>query len=76
MGAFTSGADKIPHVQCSIQKLDTAKILLLILWETKSLDNKKYITLSEKLETIGQNLGGWHGSILKKNSLTMNGREK
>lgn len=41
-----------------------------MLWETKSLDLKKYALLSEKLEEIGQNLGGWHGSILKQIQLS------
>jgi hypothetical protein len=50
------------------------KIFLMILWETKSLDNKKYIALSEKLNEIGRNLGGWHGKLLKENSLVK--REK
>ncbi len=51
-----------------MRKLDTLKIFLLILWETKSLDNKKYITLSLKIDEIGRMLGGWNGSILKQNS--------
>lgn len=32
----------------------------MILWETKSLDNKKYIALSVTLDEIGKNLGGWY----------------
>jgi len=41
----------------------------MILWETKSYDNKKYINLSIKLDEIGKNLGGWSGQIIKQNSL-------
>ena len=37
----------------------------MLLWETKSLDNKKYIALSEKLDEIGRNLGSWYGKLLK-----------
>lgn len=37
----------------------------MILWETKSLDNKKYIALSEKLSKIGKMLGGWNGQLSK-----------
>ena len=40
----------------------------MILWETKSLDNKKYIVLSEKIQEIGRMLGGWHGQVIKQNS--------
>ncbi len=37
----------------------------MILWETKSLDDKKYIGLSEKLEEVGKMLGGWNGQLTK-----------
>jgi len=43
----------------------------MILWETKSLDNKKYINLSLKIDEVGKMLGGWKGQIvrlLEKNS--------
>ena len=41
------------------------RVLLMILWESKSLDDKKYIALSVKLDEIGRNLGGWMRSIDK-----------
>ena len=66
--AFLSREEKWPFVRLSIRKLDTLKILLLVLWETKSLDNNKYITLSEPLEEVGRMLGGWHGQLTKQNS--------
>ncbi len=37
----------------------------MLLWETKSLDNKKHIALSERLNEIGRNLGGWREKLLK-----------
>ncbi|MEX2090848.1 MAG: hypothetical protein WD989_01795 [Candidatus Paceibacterota bacterium] len=40
----------------------------MVLWETKSLQDKKYIILSVKIEDIGKMLGGWHGQLLKQNS--------
>lgn len=67
--SFLSIEEKEPFVRFAIRKLDTMKIFLMMLWETKSLDNKKYIALSEKLNDIGRNLGGWHGQIIKQNSL-------
>jgi hypothetical protein len=65
---FLSPQEKLPYVRLSIKKLDGLKILLMILWETKSLDDKKYIALSIKLEEIGANLGGWNGQLTKQNS--------
>ncbi len=76
VASFTSRADKLPHVRFAIRKLDTAKILLLVLWETKSLDNKKYIALSEKIEEVGRMLGGWHGQLTKQSSPEQNPRER
>ena len=68
VAAFLKEAEKIPYVRLAIRKSDVLKIFLNILWETKSLDDKKYILLSEKLNEIGRNLGGWNGSLVKKNS--------
>jgi len=63
--SFLNQTEKLPYVRLAIRKLDTLKIFLMILWETKSLDNKKYIALSEKLDEIGRNLGGWLGKLSK-----------
>lgn len=65
---FLSRNDKQPWVRLAIRKLDTLKVLLLVLWETKSLDTKKYIALSTPLEEIGKMLGGWNGQLTRQNS--------
>jgi len=65
---FLSPEEKYPYVRLAIKKLDALKVLLMILWETKSIDDKKYIALSVKLEEIGQNLGGWSGQIVSQNA--------
>lgn len=66
VATFLSKNEKLPFVRIGIRKLDTLAILLLILFETKSLDTKKYITLSEKTNEIGKMLGGWHGQLVKQ----------
>jgi hypothetical protein len=66
--SFLQPKDKIPYVRFAIRKLDTLKIFLMILWETKSFPDKKYIALSEKLNETGRMLGGWLGKLLKENS--------
>lgn len=71
--AFSSKSEKIPYIKIAIRKLDTLKILILVLWESKGLDNKKYIAISEKLHEIGKMLGGWYGQVNRqenKNSPT------
>ena len=65
---YLSKSEKLPYVRLAIRKLDTVKILLMLLWETKSLDNKKYLALSVPLDEIGRMLGGWHGQLVKQNS--------
>lgn len=76
LASFTPRQEKLPFVRLAIRKLDTAKVLLLVLWETKSFDNKKYIAVSEKLEEIGRMLGGWHGQLIKQNSPEVRSREQ
>ena len=63
--SFLSRVEKHPYVRLAIKKMDTLRILLLMLWETKSLDNKKYIALSVKLDEAGKMLGGWNGQLTK-----------
>jgi len=76
MASFLSREEKHPYVRLAIRKLDTLKILLMVLWETKSFDNKKYIALSLKVNEIGKMLGGWNGQLIKQNSsVKESGRE-
>jgi len=63
-----SKEEKTLYIKTAIRKTDTLKLLFIILWETKSLDNKKYLMISEKIDEIGRMLGGWLGQIVKQNS--------
>ena len=66
--SFLSREEKHPYVRLAIKKMDTLRVLLIILWETKSFDDKKYITLSVILDEAGKMLGGWNGQLTKQNS--------
>lgn len=66
--SFVQKQDKLPYLRTAIRKLDTLKILLLVLWETRSVDTKKYELLSVPLEEVGRMLGGWLGQAEKQNS--------
>jgi hypothetical protein len=68
IASFLSRTEKQPYVRLAIRKVDTLKLLLMVLWETKSIGDKKYIALSGPLEEIGKNLGGWSGQLTKQNS--------
>ena len=66
LATFLPRQEKYPYLRQTIRKFDTLKILIMILWETKSLDNKRYINLSVPMNEIGKMLGGW----MKQNSPT------
>jgi hypothetical protein len=38
--SFLTPAEKLPYVRVAIRKLDTLKVMLMVLWEAKSLDDK------------------------------------
>lgn len=66
--SFLVREDKLPWVRLATRKADTLRVLLMVLWETKSLDDNKYIALSVHLDEIGKMLGGWNGQLTKQNS--------
>ncbi len=64
--AFSAKNEKLPYIKIAIRKLDTLKVLLLVLWESRGLDDKKYAAISVHLHEIGKNIGGWHGQIVRQ----------
>ncbi|MDO8486432.1 MAG: diversity-generating retroelement protein Avd [Candidatus Staskawiczbacteria bacterium] len=60
---YSDKVEKHIFLKKASTKLDLLKFFLQISWEIKSLDNKKYINLSEKLNEVGKMLGGWIKSI-------------
>lgn len=65
---FLPKTEKAPFVRHAIRKLDTAKVLLMVLWDCGSLETKKYAALSEPLEDTGRMLGGWYGQLQRQNN--------
>ena len=57
--SYSDKVEKLIFLKSASVKLDLLKFFLQIAWEIKSLDNKKYILLSERLDEIGKMLGGW-----------------
>lgn len=74
--AFLPKEQKCPFVHKAMVKLDTAKVFLQIAWEIKSLDTKKYSSLSLPLAEAGRMFGGWHNQLLKQNSADNKPTEK
>ncbi len=66
IASFLNKEEKQPYIRLAIRKGDTLKILLMVLWESKNLEDKKYILLSTKIDEIGRMLGGWQGQLAKQ----------
>ena len=64
--SFSPKEEKLPYVKRAIIKLDTAKFLLQVAWETDSLNEKRLVALSQPLVEIGKMLGGWRGQLLRQ----------
>ena len=56
---YSTKIEKEVFLKRSSVKLDLLKFFLQIAWQIQSLEDKKYIRLSEKLDEIGRMLGGW-----------------
>ena len=65
---YVNKEEKVLYIKTAIRKTDTLKLLFLMLWETRSLDNNKYLMISERIDEVGRMLGGWLGQIVKQNS--------
>ena len=65
--SYLSKEQKSPYLQKAGNKLDILKFFLQIAWEIKTIDNKKYILLSEQLNEIGKMIGGWSKGLQKRN---------
>lgn len=68
IASYLQKEEKLAWVKLAVRKVDTLKVLLLVLWESRSIEDKKFIILSENIEKIGRMLGGWYGQTQKQNS--------
>ena len=64
--SYMSLEKKLACIKKSSSELDLLKFFLRISWETKALDNKKYVALSERFDEIGKMLGGWIRQLKEK----------
>ena len=62
---YASTAKKIKNLEKASVKLDSLKFFMRLIWETKGLNNKKYIAISELLSETGKMLGGWQKQIAR-----------
>jgi hypothetical protein len=67
IASYLSRQEKTPYIKKGIIKLDVLKFFLQVSWEINSIDNKKFINISEKIVEIGKMLGGWNRQLIKEN---------
>lgn len=68
VASYQSSTDKIPTLQKTLSGIDTLKFLLQVAWELRVFDDKKYATLSEGLNEVGKQVGGWKKGLQPKTS--------
>ena len=61
--SYSDKTEKLISLKRASFKIDLLKFFLQVAWEIKSLDDKRYIKISEKLNEVGKMLGGWIKSL-------------
>ena len=64
VASYLPKEQKLPYLKKAVTKLDLLKFFVRVAWESRALDNAKFIVLSEPLEEIGKMLGGWLKQII------------
>lgn len=68
VASYQGVGEKLPTIQKALSGIDTLKFLLQIAWELHLFDNKKYAALSQGLEEVGRQVGGWRKGLQTKTS--------
>jgi hypothetical protein len=63
LAGYDSTPQKTTLVARASTKLDALKFFLQVAWEIKTLDNNKYLRISEPLNEVGKMLGGWRKQL-------------
>lgn len=66
IASYQGVSEKLPTIERALTGVDTLKFLLRLAWDLRILDDKKYTALSEGLQEIGRQVGGWRKGLQKK----------
>jgi hypothetical protein len=66
VASYQGKDEKLPTINLAIRRVDILKFFLRVLWELRVLDNKRYITISEKTSELGRMVGGWKKGLESK----------
>lgn len=64
--SYQTPNEKTVTLQRAASAIDTLKFLLQITWELRAIDNKRYASLSDKIQKIGREVGGWRKGLQTK----------
>ncbi len=68
VASYQAPADKLSTLNKAVSTMDLLKFLLRIAWEVGAMDDKKYTVLSEELNEVARQIGGWKKGIASKTS--------
>ncbi len=68
LAQFSLPVHKTAYLRRAIGKNDTLKFMLYALFEMQGIDEKKFISLSQKAEEVGRMLYGWKCKMEQKPS--------
>lgn len=66
IAAYQEKSEKLPTLTRAIMGVDVLKFLLRVAWELHILDDKKYAELSDGVQEVGRQIGGWKKGLEKK----------
>lgn len=66
IASYQGAQEKLPTLQKALSGVDTLKFLLQIAWEIHVFDSKKYAVISEGLQEVGRQVGGWRKGLQTK----------
>lgn len=61
-------AQKVGLLENALDKTDSVRFFIQILWELHLISNTQYIDFGGEIENIGKMLGGWKKGIIAKTS--------
>ncbi|MBU1164619.1 four helix bundle protein [Patescibacteria group bacterium] len=63
---YTPLNKKIALLESAMDKIDSLRFFVQLLWELQLMSNNQYSNLGSEIENIGKMIGGWKKSIIKK----------
>lgn len=65
VASYQGAREKLLTLDRAVTGIDTLKFLLQLAWELRLFDDKKYATLSEGVQEVGRQVGGWKKGLQK-----------